>query len=403
MKKVYRILALVLALMLLMLSGCAVKEDGSQWRGKEYKKTAFSEDGYYYLAYGTLLCFRDNKSGNNVILCSKVGCNHGYRDPNGMEHSEADCEAHLGALSGIGSCIDFSGDRVYYLVEENYRLALMSRDASGAAEKTEAIIGETYLDGNTSIVAQDLIVAGGYAYCTMMIQRIQLDEATGVSDVSVDKYVLCRINLSNGKQTQLHEEKENEITLTAAKSDAVVFIIYDRPAADSPNLEEELRCYPVYICAWSESTGKTEVVTELTWDQFATVRSCEEGKLYYVAGSENESVFRTFDLNSYAISDHVMLPQIALYINLDYMLCRDPEGGYLLYSVKKDQYLPVNVTTDKLSVAATGSQGFVLRCMQTEQVGEGVANITEIMHCYVRYRDLADGLQEKDLTPFYQE
>lgn len=401
MKKVYRFLTSVLVL--LMLAGCTVKDDGSQWRGKEYQRTAFSEEGYYYLAYGSLLCFRDEQNGNNVILCSKVGCNHGYRDANGMNHTEADCEAHLGAMSGIDSFMDFSGDRIYYLVEDQARLVLKSRDATGAAEKTVAIIGEEYLDGDTSLVAVDMIVAGEYAYCTLMIQRAQRNEETGVFEVSLDKNVLCRIHLSSGKQMQLHEEKVNEITLTAAKSDEVVFFIYDRPTLEDPDYEEALRSYPIYIYAWRESTGKTEIVAELTSDQCGTVRSCEEGKLYYVTGEDNETVYKTFDLNDRSVSDYVTIPYIALYINREYMLCKNPEGGYLLYSVKKDQYLPVDVDSGKLAVAATGARGFVLRNIQTQSTGEGMESIIGTMYNYVRYRDLADGLQQKDLVPFYQE
>ena len=401
MKKVYRFLALTLVL--LMLTGCAAKDDGSQWRGKEYRQTAFSDDGYYYLAYSSLLCFRDNRSGNNVILCSRAGCRHGYRDANGMDRTEADCEADLGALSGIDSVIDFSGDRIYYIVDEQGSLRLMSRDATGTAEKTVAVIGEAYLDGNTSLMAKDLIVAGGYAYCTLIVQSAQRNPETGVVEVNHEKNVLCRIQLFNGKQTQLHEEKVNEITLAAAKTDEVVFLVYDRPAADSPNLEEELRSYPVYFYAWRESTGKTEKAAELTSDQCGTVRSCEEGKLYLVLGKETETVFKTFDLNDYTISDHAAIPHVALFINRDYMLCKDSAGAYQLYSVKKNQYLPVDAVSSTLAVAATGSQGFVLRSMQTEYAGEGVQNIVGTMYNYVRYRDLADGLQEKDLTPFYQE
>ena len=401
MKKVYRILALLL--MLLMLSGCTAKDDGSQWRGKEYRKTAFSDEGYYYLAFSSLLCFRDNKSGNNVILCSKVGCNHGYRDANGMDHAEADCEANLKGLSGIDSSIDFSGDRVYFLADDQGSILLKSRDATGAAEKTVATIGEEYLDGNTSLVAVDMIVAGDYAYCTLRIEKAQHNEQTGVLEVFLDKNVLCRIHLASGKQTQLHAEKVNEIMLAAAKSDEVVFMIYDRPMPGDPDYEETKSNYPVYIYNWRESTGKAETVKELTSDQCGSVRSCEEGKLYLVLQKGNGSEYKTFDLNDHSFSDYLKLSYPAMYINRDYMLCKSPEGGYLLYSVQKDQYLPVDAGSNTLAVTATGPQGFVLRSIQTQSTGDGVENIIGNMYNYVRYRDLADGLQEKDLVPFYQE
>ena len=122
-----------------------------------------------------------------------------------------------------------------------------------------------------------------------------------------------------------------------------------------------------------------------------------------VLGKETETVFKTFDLNDYMVSDHAAIPHVALFINRDYMLCKDSAGAYQLYSVKKNQYLPVDVDSNTLAVAATGSQGFVLRSIQTEYAGEGVQHVIGTLYNYVRYRDLADGLQEKDLTPFDQE
>lgn len=406
-------LCLVLAL-LLCLFGCGEKinsDDGSAWRQVEKHESVFSGEGYYYLMH-SVLCFLDTKNGTNVVLCSKPGCKHCWTeevvDKQGNPHLQTIIDANCDGYIGSSFYMDFGNDRLYFIESDLYGGHLMSRDATGAAEKEISILGESYLSDNLSLNFCDFVVAGNYAYCVYEISAYTVgSDPDGIYD-AVGMHtnlftVLVRVDLTTGKETVLYRNEEGRrIYIAAAKNDSVVFAIFEAPSVKDPDYNpEQLKDYPVYLYQWSQDTGKVETRLETTIDVCSTDIGLDGSKLLLqkLSYDGTETVAHTFDLKTGELKLLFRHDCMIRFLNSRYAICDNREGERYLYDIEAGKHLPIELEAPGMKVKSVGQDGFIL--ITADVYASGAYYNTYLN--YVTFRSLKDGLQESDLMPFYYE
>ncbi len=375
------------------LSACNKQTDpGSDWIWAYQQRGAFSDKGYYFVGSG-FLQFVDTTSGARVCLCSKVGCLHDQEPDHRISEN---CEAFLAGAHML-TPLFFWDDHLYYILQDHYGTHVYRRDATGAGLETVATLGEKYIEDQKEVTVSSYAVIDGFLYYSARVEG-SIPAADGGNIVQRISDYLGRLELQTGKEEILLEKNDVHITLSAVKSNEVLFYTAGVPDADfkDPNYRQKFLKMPATLQHWDGKTGQVRTLFEKTIQEFASVNIIEDDKLYYAGTSDSGYGVHTYDLNTG--KQDVVGPDVLRHIGKGYALKYDPDKEqWRLYNLNTKKELP-NAVNKGFMIEAISDIGFVMR----RTVDAGSAGHLRVFS-YVKYVSLADGLQEEDLLDFYSE
>ena len=433
MKKVWKLLALVLVgVLLLSLAACSQQEvlpttdpipgtTGTQpttqpttqpdktptlyidlaksWAKPDVESAycaAFSDAGYYYLRDGYFLSFMDTENGISVTLCQKVGCTH-------SAEGREECEA---ALPGT-YLMFYDNGYIYYnkLDGVSEAVHLFRRREDGTAEEKVAVLGEGYFASDNSIYIGELLAADGILYYTLFTQEILRENEEDIGTIVPRDGILMRMDLRTGQQKELLRQRDVQLRLLGARSDALLFYAQDLPSG-------EQMLDGTYNDVLPRKTGRLKV-----WqgedNSFVTLFQKKQQDCDWILGMQNGKVYY-YDLEScwtydLAADVHAQedLPYGFQLVSGDYIFVgSEPGDFYNIYSrlmnLQTGQYLPGDFDNVETAVKNRTDRGVVLEIRYhgepyVNDLYQTVIPRLKTILAYVDYDALADGLQNSDL------
>ena len=367
------------------------------WIPQTYKLGALSEEGYYY---GSYLSYCDFSTGEHVVLCSKVGCNH----------EDYDCDAYTGTSNGKE--MYFGDGYLYYVCSDSSGRHVFRRDATGAALVTIGTPGEYYTKQQKSVDIDAFTLADGYLFYSGRV-------GTNLGDtVTLDTEFIARMNLLTGKEEILVEvQMENpgdHLWLCAVRGNGAIYTRSITPKMDKedPAYSDALLQSSNILYMWSEETGESVVLLEKPNREFSQVSAVYGGKVFYKSLSMG-TAYNT-DLYAYDLTtgkDQKWISGQLKYLGGGYALRKlDEEGNCDLINLLTKEKLP-NVL-NQIADGGTGNMrcvsqhGVLLNWWGIEHRKENEDDIygyRDDHSDYITYASLADGLQQEDLIPVFED
>ena len=432
MKKVWKLLALALAgVLLLSLAACSQQEvsfttdpipqtTGTQpttqpvtqpdktptlyidltqpWSKPDVESAycaAFSDAGYYYRRDNYFLSFLDTSNGISVTLCQKAGCTH---SADGRE----ECEA---ALPGTVFMF-YDNGYIYYNkldLSDPYSVHLYRRREDGTAEEKVAVLGEGYFASDNSIYVGELLVADGILYYTLLTQEILRENEEDIGTIVPRDGI--RMNLRTGQQQELLRQRDVQLRLLGARSDALLFYAQDLPTGEQMldgTYNDVLPRKTGRLKVWQREDNSLVTLFEKKEKDCNWILGMQNGKVYYYT---QESAW-TYDL---AADVHTQedLPHGFQLVSDDYIFVgSEPGDFYNIYSRLMDlqtgQYLSGDFDNVETAVKNRTDRGVVLEIRYhgepyVNDLYQTVIPRLKTILAYVDYNALADGLQNSDL------
>lgn len=384
MRVIFRMLAVVLcACLLLYLFGCKKQEAGSRWQSHTGWYGTMSDTGYYYTNKTRYLYYVDFQSNVNVSLCQRVGCTHDDADT---------CEAYLGTERVL-----LWSDHLYYLANDTYGTHLYRRDATGQNLITVGTLCEDIMqkEQDISINIVDTLIANGYLYYYAMLNKMERTE-TGVNSVSY-KDVIRRIDLVSGKETTVVESEDSRLELIGIRGRELLYSSILMPEGiTEENVSELLANTTTKLIIRNLDNDEEHLLFEKHRSQYQSLVDFVDGKLYYQYYNNSERYNAVYDVDS---GEETELPAGTLSVmNGRYILLRDNQFCYKLLDMQEDQELPVTLENANLDVYCASDLGAIFK-YSDRRATDGKKLLR---YAFISLDALADGIQESDLTVFYQ-
>lgn len=433
MKKVWKLLALALAgVLLLSLAACSQQEimtttdpisqtTGTQpttqpttqpdktptlyidltqpWSKPDVESAycaAFSDAGYYYRRDNYFLSFLDTSNGVSVTLCQKAGCTH-------SAEGREECEA---ALPGT-NLMFYDNGYIYYnkLDGASEAVHLFRRREDGTAEEKVAMLGEGYFASDNSIYVGELLATDGILYYTLFTQEILRENEEDIGTIVPRDGILIRMDLRTGQQQELLRQRDVQLRLLGARSDALLFYAQDLPTGEQMldgTYNDVLPRKTGRLKVWQREDNSLVTLFEKKEKDCNWILGMQNGKVYYY---DQESAW-TYDLAK-NVHTKEMLPYGFQLVSGDYILVgSEPGDFYNIYSrlmnLQTGQYLSGDFDNVETYVKNRTDRGVVLEIRYhgepyVNDLYQTVIPRLKTVLAYVDYDALADGLQNSDL------
>lgn len=387
-----RIFILILMILLCFsLAACGEKnpDEGDPWVGYQKTDGVFGDQGYYYQS-DSCLYFMDPKQGANICLCSKISCPH---NTTGDDVAIINCEAYIPSLSYYPYF--FWNGGLYYITDDEYGLHLNRRNATGQEQSEIGILCSEYIEDGKEVAVYSYICAGGYLY--------YMGEVCMIKDgnVVIELCIIRRVNLKSGREEELVRVPGHEyLTLWGARAGGMIYQHYELPEVSSESDYEVQRDKsPSRVIQWNGSEKNSTVLLEKTLGDGLTYKGISDGKLMYSVKESEGFVVHQYDLETG--KDEKLFENSSLfYINDIYALSTDPQTEKRgLFHIPTEQFLPNIFSTYTLRLKAISTEAVVLS-RNIPYPDDPYAAEKEIFF-YILLDDLADGIQQEDVTDFY--
>ena len=253
-----------------------------------------SDKGYYYIQDESILCFFDEATRKNVILCSKTGCSH----------SDANCYAYTTADPAF---LFFSNGKLYSIEVGKDGYQLIQRDEDGSNREVKRTLMEDAGEQNASASIADYKACEKYLY---YLGRIITQDNNGQS---VETSTLRRVSLDTFQEEELYNSGNKGCSIVSVNNGQVIFNEFDAPEQTADNeeydpdtyrSEEFLRKNTIKIQMWDEKD--CSVKTLLDSDRWETLGgiSAYGNFMYYLDWDEEHknNGLQQFNLQSGEIS-----------------------------------------------------------------------------------------------------
>lgn len=400
-RNIVKVKALIVTMVLLLfssalLTGCKANPIvSSEWQTIDGEGGLFAEGGYYYASYSDFLYFLDISNGNDVCLCSKIGCIHDTKPGYPEEH----CEARL---TGILVCYWDSG--IYTIDAHNYGCYLYRRNADGTGEQQVMELCVEYKEAQKEVANLKTLFADGYIYYVASIQGITEENGAIVSET--ESYVLKRIDLHSKKEEEiLSSPKELSISLVAARGNSVLYTEWYIPDHNRDNYLDAIMNSVEKLILLDINTGERKVILEKKYSQGYEIEAVVDNKILYStleSGTLDDGQWACRSLNIDTGEDTLLHHMDIDYINehLGWRLVLDSENelgwAYILVDLKTGKDLPMEFSGNISILNMSESIAIVFR---SEPKTDGSGSVRILSFCTLD--SLMDGLQMEDLIDFY--
>lgn len=415
MKKTKRVLALILALLMVWgLSACgetppvttepnttgdtphsvvtAIPGDNQAWVYSFLRQGAFSSQGYYYCTVEGLVYFFDFSSGISVALCSKAGCLHGEEPDN---RKRENCEAHFSRMSAP---MAFWEDHLYYVDSTPYGISLFRRNAIGQELTEMGKLGKEYTEAQKTVEIAYSASTGNWLYYLAEVEGIVFDEDTNTTTFVPELDYIGRVDLNTGKEEILFRQpiinRLDALTLCAAREDGALFLCRSGAIeGEELTTQEAMQQTTNSLKFWDGETGTVSTVLENSHPNFSSVPMVDGGKLYYATGSNDHHIY---DLNTGG--QELLCEDKTLYhLGGGYGMTLNAETKvWSLHDLQTGKILPYEAK--KGWIMNMSDDGIILRASYS---AADTGSTGKSDYYYFTYESLADGLQNADLVKVY--
>ena len=382
MKNILRICALFL--LLCLLPACA--ENAANGSKRLHCSGVFSESGYYYAEYPSILKYTDLSNGTTVYLCQKVGCNH--TDPEL-------CEAYIGSEGE--KKLFFWNDGVYYQVNDQHGTQLCRRNADGTGLSVVATLCKDYMEEDKEIDCkfQDGIILDGKLYYYTAVYAIVETEPSIFTSENIFDLINC-VDLRTGKEETLVKKDGGRLHLAGIQDGVLYYEETDMGDTSAENYTDTMGELPSRLKRYNLSTGETDTVFEKKLDDFRGLEAIIGSKVYYLDTTAEGKVYRCYDMKDGA--DTQIATGHVTILNERYLLRRsqNKDWDWELVDMQKEKTLPCFFFGQRLSVMNMSDQGAVFDLKEYVD-GKHTGKHT---YFYASFQSLADGIQEEDCVFF---
>lgn len=229
-KNVAVLLTILIACLLGSFTGCSqdthVETGDNPWVSTDIYSLqgTHSDKGYYYIKDESVLCFFDEATKKNVILCSKTGCSH----------SDANCYAYTTAKPAY---LFFSNGKLYSIEVGTDGYQLVQRDEDGSNREEKRTLMEDAGRQNASASVTDYKACEKYLY---YLGRIITQDNSGQT---VETSSLRRVSLDTFQEEELYNSGNKSCTLVSVNNSQVIFNEFDAPEQTADNEEYDPDTY----------------------------------------------------------------------------------------------------------------------------------------------------------------